>query len=439
MLATLLVGPGKPKLVQISRPPSNASPRDSRVEPPVAPPQTPIQYHREISAFSPYDTPYDGVNQDANVPTTHDGSTTPVPGPSFSSISLVPPPLSFMTRTDSYQSSSTAFSNTIQHLQNQADPFGCPPEPTPSTICSSSSCIAALPGSQKEYPQPNPEYRYNMVPTPSRDSSPTLSTRSYPSTSTRCNTTQPNLVNILAAISSAINTFSLCSSFSSLRALTTLHLSSPAVLDLRCPQIPDSKYITILSKIFPSISTNARRKREGETQLSALAAWILVDLYLCKAIATLKTQWQHDHYSPVRPSNWATVIPSKEPQQQQSSYRYTSLINQSNSSLNRIPTKARDLLGITTTPQHQNTSSSAMNSQQHTTALLHRAIAVQQSVSVVGQKIVEALRGKGGFDEDVWRCVKVLVEVVEESGWLQQGWGQEGEKMLDGERDSGWV
>lgn len=64
MLATVLVGPGKPKLVQIQRPSSGtrrsslsrASQAGAATEENNSP-LTPLQAKKEVSAFSPYDTP----------------------------------------------------------------------------------------------------------------------------------------------------------------------------------------------------------------------------------------------------------------------------------------------------------------------------------------------------------------------------------------------
>ena len=53
---------------------------------------------------------------------------------------------------------------------------------------------------------------------------------------------------------------------------------------------------------------------------------------------------------------------------------------------------------------------------------------------MIGQKLVEALRGASGFDEDVWRGLRVLVEVVEEGGWARAGVV----RVSGGERGGDW-
>lgn len=45
-------------------------------------------------------------------------------------------------------------------------------------------------------------------------------------------------------------------------------------------------------------------------------------------------------------------------------------------------------------------------------ALQKRAESVAVSVAVVGQRLVEAVRGSAGWDEDIWRALRVLVGVI---------------------------
>lgn len=87
---------------------------------------------------------------------------------------------------------------------------------------------------------------------------------------------------------------------------------------------------------------------------------------------------------------------------------YLSYAWDANSPLRRIPTKARSLLGIS--------ESTALNEsllRAHEAALIRRMRVVRPSINVVGQRLVVALRG--AWDEDVWRCLRVMVEVIEES------------------------
>ena len=82
------------------------------------------------------------------------------------------------------------------------------------------------------------------------------------------------------------------------------------------------------------------------------------------------------------------------------------LAARSNDSLHRIPTKARDLLGIGRPDMSAERCKEA--------ALVKRAVIVSHSVGVISQRLVEALRGT--WDEDVWRSLRCLVEVVEAGG-----------------------
>ena len=356
-----------------------------------------------------------------------------------------------MTRTHSYQSSSTAFSSTRQHLKELADPFGASDLRRSMRRPRRSSSITALPDPPSNFLRSSSNYHQSYSLPPSRQPSPVPTIESQPATLCYGVQHQNDLPNLLAVLTSAINAFTFHSSFSSPAVLNTLNLSSPTVMDVRCPQIPDRQYIQILSKIFPSALVR------GESLFSALAAWIIIDLHLCKAISAMRSRrrresnhntdaafylsasgslpnmtHQQQHYHP-------QIHRKPLPTQKQAChhYSYSTIINQSNSSLHRIPTKARDLLGITLSPpphRGQCATSPHNSPSQHDTALLHRTIAVQQSVSVIGQKLVEALRGASGFDEDVWRGLRVLIEVVEEGGWARAGVV----RVSEGERGGEW-
>ena len=435
----MLVGPGKPKVVQISRRSSSISRQRSHRKQPSAPPQTPTQYHEEISAFSPYDTPGNGIDHRIHPTPSHSTARASTLNPSYSSTSLIPAPLSLMTRAHSYQSSSTAFSDTRQYLRSLAEPLGSSTSDGRTSIPRRSSSVTALPSHQSTFPRSSSNYHQDDSLPPSREPSPTFASRARPATSDRNSQFRWNLQSLLASLSSAINSFTYHTSFASSTALDTLHLSSSTVLDVRCPYIPDQHYIDILGKIFPSAVAR------GEGLRSALVAWIVMDLHLCKMISVMRSRLQ-DHLpntaipfpaqcsnAPFPATNWQPQQPHNHIHRKpvpcqgyaQHQYSYSTLVNQSNSPLHRIPTKARDLLGITLSPPPHRRGQCAANTgsdpSQHDTTLLHRTIAVQQSASVIGQRLVEALRGTSGFDEDVWRGLRVLVEVVEEGGWARAG------------------
>lgn len=150
-----------------------------------------------------------------------------------------------------------------------------------------------------------------------------------------------------------------------------LRLNSPAVLELRCPHVPDETYLQALQKIFPAAPS---------LLISALTAWIIVDLYfsnLTEYPAPSEQYW----------SGSGAAVCDDSPHQIQ------------------IPDKARDLLGIGL----PDATSTRLN--EH--ALRKRATAALASISVIGKTLIEALRGS--WDEDIWRSLKVLVEVIEAS------------------------
>ena len=146
-----------------------------------------------------------------------------------------------------------------------------------------------------------------------------------------------------------------------------LQLDSPLVRELRNPQVSDQTYIDAFQRIFPSAPT---------LLISSLTAWIIVDMYFTR----LKDQ----------PLPWE---------------RYQEQVAAHEESLHRIPDKAREMLGI------GRPEAEAM--QLNEFALRKKAVAIHASVDVVEQRLVEALRGS--WDEDVWRSLKVLVEVIESS------------------------
>lgn len=82
--------------------------------------------------------------------------------------------------------------------------------------------------------------------------------------------------------------------------------------------------------------------------------------------------------------------------------------------LHRVPTKARDLLGIgRLDPVVQKANEKA---------LVRRAVVVTHSVGMVAQKLIEPLRGRY-WDEDIWTTLRCLVEIIQAQGGGQRhGW-----------------
>ena len=114
--------------------------------------------------------------------------------------------------------------------------------------------------------------------------------------------------------------------------------------------------------------------------LSALAAWLIVDLSLLRL-----------------------DLDTLEP-------RNLDMAAMSNDGLHQVPVKARKVLGIKL-PE-------ATEMQAYEQVLRNRARLVVMSVGAIGQRLMEALRGS--WDEDLWRSLRVLVEVIEagEGGML---------------------
>jgi len=329
MIATVLVGPGKPKLVRIQRPPSSTRTEQS-VEPPPAP-STPKQAPVEVSAFSPYDTPYE---EPPRIDSVFSGGICAA-NQDHTNI-LVPQPLALPKRSRSSRSESVF--STWQRFYNLADPFETSPRRTRSD--------RYFRAAEKRWAiRASSDIDVRSF----RESSPT--TRS--ATWSRCR----KLERTLNAVTRAIDDF----------PDDMLQLDSPALLELRNPQVSAQTYIEALQQIFPCAPSPL---------VSAMTAWIIIDLYLSR----LKTQ-------PV------------------SIERYMTQAAASNESLHRIPDKAREMLGIGI----PDATSMRLNEY----SLRRKVMAVQTSIGGIGRRLVEALRGS--WDEDIWRSLRVLVEVIESS------------------------
>jgi hypothetical protein len=297
------------------------------------------------------------------------------------------------------------------------------------------------------------------------------------------------LPSILSWLECAVQTFTYHSSCSFVQALAALNLSSPTMLDVRCPNVATSQYVHMLGKVFGQTHSDPHVITPS---FSALVAWIIVDLRLCEHTRTLRAaivqerNEQNSHHCAQpsasrlsRPPAFQLFPPSpphyrdypccesteKEEAQAMDTvnkhhYSFTTIINKSNYSLHRIPTKARDLLGIAQSPHsanfsdlssgdtrsHQEPSPRSISSIRRKPLpypsqpgnsdkenLLRRTIATQASVSVIAKKIVGTLRGSSGFDDDIWRILRVLIEVVEESGWatMQEYSDRKSEEVIE--------
>ncbi|EXJ63672.1 hypothetical protein A1O7_00007 [Cladophialophora yegresii CBS 114405] len=327
MIATVLVGPGKPKLVHIHRPPSKSG-TDSSVES-LHTPSTPKRVPLEVSAFSPFDTPSELPPRVDSIISR--GTSTAI---QELATSFLPQPLALLRRSRSSRSENIF--GTWQRFQDLADPF----ETSPRRTRSNQSFRAT-------------EKRWAIRGTANIDTQvlrePSPITRS--ATWSRCRKSERTL----NAVTRAIDQF----------PDNMLQLDSPAVLELRNPQISDRTYTMALQRVFPAAAP---------VLISALTAWIIVDLYFSR----LRDQ----------------PLPME---------RYLGQAAAPQESLHRIPNKAREMLGIGL----PDAASIYLNDY----ALRRRASAIEASIRVVGQRLVEALRGS--WDEDIWRSLRVLVEVIE--------------------------
>jgi len=75
-------------------------------------------------------------------------------------------------------------------------------------------------------------------------------------------------------------------------------------------------------------------------------------------------------------------------------------------------------------------------------ALKKRAESVAVSVAVVGHRLIEAIRGSAGWDEDVWRSLRVLVDVIGLSAGggasVSVGLADSGTGARRGDEEGGW-
>jgi hypothetical protein len=349
MIATMLVGPGKPKLVQIQRPPS--SPSNSAKS---ATPATPKSNTLEVSAFSPYDTPCDIPPQHENilqsqlpplkvalpVSLSRSISTTLSVDSATSNTPprTAPAPASASPYAVRKRVCQAAESPTVA-LQRPPDPFVVTPQRSRSRRSS-----GAL---QKRWAiRQSPAF---FIP-PAPDTSPTL----------RIATVRQDrkLDRILDGISQAIDGF----------PERMLSLDGFPVSELRNSEVENQRQTEALQRIFPLGS---------ERLLGSLIAWIMVDLFLNR----------------LKPQPTVALCRSL-----------------SSISMTSIPNKAREILGIGL-PNINSTKTAS-------DALRRRIDLLAMSIRVIGQRLVVTLRGN--WDEDIWRSLKVLVEVID--GCHRSGW-----------------
>jgi hypothetical protein len=326
----MLVSPGRPKIVQVQRHPSTNTTSKSSLNDTVSTkaPETP-QLIQEISAFSPYDTPLNHPDPPVmEAPLRRRISSKQ----SLSSVqSLVPMPLLLesyhrIASMDSLVSTETRQSTIYSDFSPSDSQFILASATASSTSWSHTPQAAHSPSRQVEV-------------------------------TSRC----WKLEQILQSVTKEIESF----------PNNVLQLDSPAILELRHSNIADEIHILRLRKVFPHAAT---------LLLSALAAWLIVDLSLLRL-----------------------DLDTLEP-------RNMDMAAASNDGLHQIPVKACKVLGIRL-PE-------ATEIQAYEQVLRNRARLVVMSVGAIGQRLMKALRGS--WDEDLWRSLRVLVEVIEagEGGML---------------------
>jgi hypothetical protein len=282
MLATVLIGPGKPRLVQIQRPPSGTS-RSSQsgascsvttTEDEYDSPATPLQAKNEISAFSPYDTPCQRTY----------GARTPMMQLANSSESvqkLRPAPLSITPRTTHHRIDSAIYVPEVERKQNHHNNDKANNNPSAS-----------------KSPFPSNPFSSSTI-WPTRTPTPPCA---VPSSATKFDNKlrARQLSSALSLITSAIDAF----------PSSLLHLDAPLIRQLRNTRIPAHAYVAPLQRIFPTTSP---------LLLSALAAWWCVDRYLEEVLHR---------------------------EEDSAEMQYRDICAKSNESLHHIPRKARRMLGI---------------------------------------------------------------------------------------------
>jgi hypothetical protein len=388
-----IAGPRKPRLVHISRPSSQASGGVERSAPegPTTPPR-PL----EISRFSPDDTPYSRAG-------SRSWSSSPCPSMSSatesvlldrdSDDSLMPAPLAVRS-SPSNRSSSTVYSSTLEKLAQLSDPFGVSPRQKAVSDIDPNASDWTIPTTA--WPMPPKSTPREEINTPVRAETPDL----LSSFEIRIRQLRQSIATITATINSFPDDM-LC-------------LDSPFVCAIRAPHIPDTTYLQIFQKIFPHAPLPS---------LSALAAWLIVDVWFEQAILSsacarkdedltaedvLQSQHAIDFWTlPHQPSPPTTPdlvhgLPSPEVDS------YVSYAWDVNSPLRRIPMKARCLLGIT-----ESTLLNESLLRAHEAALVRRMRVILPSINIIAQKLMVALRGQ--WDQQVWNCLRVMVEVIEES------------------------
>ncbi|KIW16498.1 hypothetical protein PV08_06553 [Exophiala spinifera] len=364
MVATVLVGSGKPKIVQIQRPLSRRQGSTPTAEIPQNP-STPVQATMEVSAFSPYDTP----SEVAEIPQSENSLAAaademPRHSPSNQlSPAAVPASLCHLTRKPIPQRSSSGVRGVDEPQVSPvlADPFTV--SKRWSTCSDSSSTFSVRAGLARDR-----SGGVGLVSLPSLSPTDEVAARS----------TCRKMNRVLKAVTLAISNY----------PDGMLQLGSPSVLAVRSPNVADQIYIGTLGKIFPTAPA---------ILLSSLAAWILIDVYFTHFEVVASETSGHGYGCPGGAVHLHSHSHSHLP-----------------GNLDRIPTKARAMLGLDYNRSNSEVQSASSSSSCLTVpaeSMRNMARAVHDGMCIVSQRLIESLRGC--WDEDIWRSLKVLVEVIE--------------------------
>lgn len=404
MLATVLVGRRKPKIVQIQRPPSsNNSVRSKgsistrQADSPQSlgisvQPTTPLNQRKEVSAFSPYDTPSNftpftdlSYNACPSVkPKLHE------PIYSDSKLDLIPMPLSTSRNASSIPDDSVTCDDESQ-AYTDADPF---------EMSDDDDIHTSHPWLTRSLTNSTTWSKYE-----SRRSAVQPSPTENVATQTKYRKLDRNI----SAIAKAIDDF----------PNNMLRLDSPEMLALRKypTQQADQQLIDALEVVFPQTSKQL---------LSALAAWAIVDSYFLdvekyrpESAASMNRSFsarvfalpssKHTRQNLTKTNSSCTSPPSTH---QRPPSRSTTFPIPFDETLHSIPSKARTVLGI--------------DSDINIRLLLSQAKALQTSINVVAQRLLETIRGSENnsgadnknnsrsWDPALWRAITKIVQLIDD-------------------------
>lgn len=386
MLARVIVGPGKPKLVQIQRPPSSTTSNRSkhtmdRIQASLDAPSTPDCETQEVSLFSPYSTPCESnpATDSVTGPTRASRLLKNAPStPAQNILEMSPGSLSTQSRHCSVRTTSTVFDAREMNTQSMDDPFWSPQD-----------CDTGI--QQRDRPHiPRSVTDPLMVQEASNLKLGSL--YSHISSAEYC-----KIENITNSVTDAIESF----------PKRMLSLDSPVICEIRSRRpAGEHKILDPVAKIFPSAP---------QKLISALAGWLIAEQYFRKAVHSFDLESRPEPDRPqLRASksaifSWSAFphVPTQKGSHRQAFRENIAAI--SNESLHRIPEKARDVLGIKTDLRQRNEA-----------ALKAKVNGVHAGIGVIGLKLLgtmpsasQAPNTEQRNNSDLWKALCVMVEVIE--------------------------